>query len=324
MSRRPAASVIIATLDRPALLAACLDSLDEHGGNLDREVIVVDQSRADATEAVCRGRPGVRYARSERLGISHNRNLGARMGNAPWIVFADDDGRCAPGWGAATEGWIRGDGSPDLVVGRVLCQVSGRPLAAAAGPESFLLDGERYWAANGASLAIRRSLFERLGGLDERLGAGTRWGAGEDHDLVLRALAVGAKAIYDPQVVVLHPPPASRADRSARRKQFLYSVGSGAMYRKSLPGPLGPALAPRARRIFLGPPFDYVRDGFRGVPGASTHLVMLAGRWMGLVAFPGPGGRAAAPAPPAVPDAESDVGLVRALARLLPWPARPR
>jgi hypothetical protein len=56
----------------------------------------------------------------------------------------------------------------------------------------------------GASLAIRRSTFEKLHGFDEQLGAGTALAAGEDTDMAIRALISGDAVHETPAAVVTH------------------------------------------------------------------------------------------------------------------------
>jgi GT2 family glycosyltransferase len=67
------------------------------------------------------------------------------------------------------------------------------------------------FAVTGALLAMRRSLFESVGGFDERY----RWGY-EDVDLCLKAWAAGARVRYEPAVHGLHHESATLAP--VRRK----------------------------------------------------------------------------------------------------------
>jgi len=55
---------------------------------------------------------------------------------------------------------------------------------------------------------LRRALVEGVGPFDERLGLGpdSTWASGEEIDYLVRALELGARIEYDPDVVVLHEP----------------------------------------------------------------------------------------------------------------------
>jgi GT2 family glycosyltransferase len=68
-------------------------------------------------------------------------------------------------------------------------------------------------------------LLLRVGGFDERLGAGSPGGSGEDMDLLYRLLRAGARIRYEPQAVIYHerqPRDRRLASRSA------YGRGIGA------------------------------------------------------------------------------------------------
>jgi GT2 family glycosyltransferase len=67
----------------------------------------------------------------------------------------------------------------------------------------------------GANMAFRREVFERLGGFDERLGAGAA-GCSEDSEMWYRVLAAGHSCRYEPAAVVRHQ---HRADLDGVRRQ---------------------------------------------------------------------------------------------------------
>jgi glycosyltransferase involved in cell wall biosynthesis len=90
---RFAYSAVIATLDRPALLSAALDSLIQQTRPPSR-IIVVDASGKDETEAVVdrlRDRAPILYLRSPTQSAAQQRNLGAASVSTPFIAFIDDD-----------------------------------------------------------------------------------------------------------------------------------------------------------------------------------------------------------------------------------------
>jgi hypothetical protein len=67
---------------------------------------------------------------------------------------------------------------------------------------------ETLWnRANSHTIFLRRNVVERVGPFDEALGlgSGTPWHSGEEIELLVRALRLGARIEYDPELVVLHP-----------------------------------------------------------------------------------------------------------------------
>lgn len=226
-------TVAIATLDRPHGLARCLDALDA-GSRLPAEIVVVDQSAGDETERlVTRGRRAVvpvHYIRQPRRGLSASRNSGIAVAAEPLVAMTDDD--CVPG-----EGWVAALAAGFLGTGA--SAVSGRVLP--YGPEapgtyavSSRLSTERacfesksppWLAGSGGNFAVRRDVWARLGGFDERLGAGSPGQAAEDMDFIYRMLAAGERVLYEPDAVIFH----ERQDfarRTASRWTYGYGIGA--------------------------------------------------------------------------------------------------
>lgn len=220
-------TVAVATLDRPQGLARCLEALAA-GTVLPAEVIVVDQGREPAPAPEL-GLP-VRYLRQERRGLAASRNLALAEARQPVLAVTDDDCVPDPGWVAALE---RALGSPDLdaVTGPVLplgpeqpglYAVSSRTSAA---PADFAGRALPWLVGTGGNFAARRDRLLGAGGFDERLGAGSPGGAGEDMDILYRLLRAGARIRYEPRAVVFHerqPRDRRLASRSA------YGRGIGA------------------------------------------------------------------------------------------------
>jgi len=275
-------SVVVATLDRPEALRRALDSLAPQLKERAAEIVVVDQSAGDETAAVCSAR-ATTYVRAERRGISRNRNLGAARAGGRWLFFLDDDAWVEPGWADAVWRAIRDDGSD--FVGCLILDDRGRPIVADQGAEPCVLDPTTVWRCGGAALLVRAGRFAENGGFDARFGAGARWGCAEETDLVLRILARGGVARFDPAIVVRHPAVTVPAAGGARRA-FRYGLGHGALLRKHLPGPQGEALAPSARRLLLDPLWQLTRGGASAGSRAALAAA-FCGRWIGLFAFGG-------------------------------------
>ena len=92
-NNRFAYSVVIATLDRPNLLSAALDSLIRQT-TPPSKIIVVDASPKDQTKAVVdrlRDRAAMLYLHSPIQSAAQQRNLGAESVTTPFLAFIDDD-----------------------------------------------------------------------------------------------------------------------------------------------------------------------------------------------------------------------------------------
>jgi glycosyltransferase involved in cell wall biosynthesis len=158
------------------------------------EVVVVDNGSSDATAATALAL-GARVVHEPRPSRPGARNAGVRATASTKLAFLDADCVAEPGWLAALDRAL--DEHP-IVAGRVVVE------GAATKAERFdsgwrLRQGDTTaegWAAS-CNLAIRRELFDGLGGFDESFAH-----AGEDVDLCLRA----GDLAYCAEAVVRHAP----------------------------------------------------------------------------------------------------------------------
>lgn len=229
-------SVAISTRDRPEALARCLDALAT--GNLPpREIVVVDQSRTAATRTVVEERRAVglpiRWISQEPRGLGTSQNAAVRAATGAVVAVTDDDCVPDPGWLATIARIFAEPDAPDVLAGRVLpLPPEGDRLY----PVSSRLSTKRrdfqdravpWHLGSGNNFALRRTWFLRIGGCDERLGPGSAARGGVDMDLFYRLLRAGARARYEPDVLVFHERQ-TLAERAGRRP--MYGRGMGACF----------------------------------------------------------------------------------------------
>ena len=205
------------------------------------ELIVVDQGDVpDAAVAAMGIADGCRVVHlpSTTRGLSRARNIGLRAASHPIVVLMDDDMLVEDGWLAPLVDAVAG--SPGTVAtGRVLAAPPED--GAAPVPPAALVEHTEATVARGpqprdvmpgANVAVHRAEVLALGGYDERLGAGTRFGAADDNDMGHRLLRAGAEIRHEPRSVVLHR--AWRARPELRRLRWAYGRGKGGFYAKHL------------------------------------------------------------------------------------------
>jgi len=183
----------------PATLAAATAQADE--------VIVVDNGSSDATAQVA-ARHGATVVDEPRPSRARARNAGAAATGADRLVFLDADCVPRPGWLEALERCL--DQGADLAGGRVEVSTTAQPTTAERFDRAWRFRQQETitqagWSVT-ANLAVRRELFDRIGGLDVAYRH-----VGEDVDFCLRARAAGARLAYCPGAVVGHA-----AERHAR------------------------------------------------------------------------------------------------------------
>lgn len=227
------AVIVCTTCERAVTLEACLERLERQQAR-PGQIIIVDNSADGRARSVCQGRP-LTYVHEPRRGLSIARNAGLAAATRELVAFTDDDVEVAQSWTAEI---VRGFADPrvDAVTGLVLparletpaqwaFEVELGGFTARYAPlvfDSGFLDetrtmGPQVWRIGaGANMAFRRELFARLGGFDERLGAGAS-GCSEDSEYWYRVLAAGGLCLYEPRAVVFHH---HRADWRALRAQY--------------------------------------------------------------------------------------------------------
>jgi GT2 family glycosyltransferase len=233
-------SVLICTRDRSAMLAECLDAV-LGCSPAPAEVVVVDQSRDDATRTAVARRQGgvvpVRYVRGVGTGLSRARNQGIPECAASVIACTDDDCRVEPGWVGALSEPIR-SGRAEAVVGRTLPEKGSGGTAetfAVFAPREVPVFTRRthpWRVGGGGNFAAARDALRRAGPYDERFGPGALLESAEDMDMTQRLLRSGERFVYNPQAIVSH-----RSWRSADQNLRLsraYGIGAGAFFAKQV------------------------------------------------------------------------------------------
>jgi glucosyl-dolichyl phosphate glucuronosyltransferase len=305
-------SIVVATRDRQRLLARTLQALTALRWPHDRlEIIIVDNGSVDGTQAVVKraagrtGAPPVQYCCVERPGKSYAVNEGLRRSSGDLIALTDDDAQPEPGWLESLASAFDDTGA-DFVAGRmrpVWEIVPPRWISPAVhGAIAISDNGDRRVAIVhggnegivpiGANMAIRRQVFEKLGGL--RVDLGKLEGSlrtGEDHELFLRMLQAGCRGTYEPTAVVHHWVPATRLTRHYFRRWFYQNGRDVARLERAFPSGIPRVLGvPR----FLGRQavidvwsvaFDTMKGDQAGRFRAGTRLAWFAGHvrevWFG-------------------------------------------
>ncbi|MFC7539108.1 glycosyltransferase family 2 protein [Siccirubricoccus deserti] len=127
------------------------------------------------------------------------------------------------------------------------------------------------------NLFLRRQTALALGGFDEALGPGTPFGSAEGNDLVLRALAAGHAARYEPAQRIIHPD--KRLTPVAVERAALYGRGLGHVMRRHA-APAGVWLP-----FVIRPIGGVLLNALRGRGLASRYfLASLHGRLTGYFA----------------------------------------
>ncbi len=227
---RPEMSVIIPTFNRHASLRRTLASLQRQTlSSALFEIIVVDDGSSDDTGLMAREFPGIIFLQQEHLGPAAARNQGAARAQADLLVFIDDDCTAPPDWLEKIRHHFR---NPDhfLVGGK---SINALPQRFWSQVHQCIID---FWqresnTAQGSdlfltsnNLAIRKAVFERMEGFDQRFVAA----GAEDRNLTRAVRAAGYPVDYCQDLVIHHHHDLTL--RKFARQQSHYGQGSYILY----------------------------------------------------------------------------------------------
>jgi GT2 family glycosyltransferase len=218
MVERPRVSVIIVNWNGAEHLRVCLPSLASQTFE-SLEIIVVDNRSLDDSAEVASGY-GVRWLLLEKnLGLAPALNRGAAIAVGDLLLFVNNDMRFDPGFVAALveplerdhdvfaadgmqynwDGTVR-----EHLAARLTTFPSRRDSCTELVPGLHFYQQEKtekspVFMASAACMMVRRTLFEKIGGFDDRLPLGY-----EDAEICWRAWVHGWKTLYVPRAVCWH------------------------------------------------------------------------------------------------------------------------
>jgi GT2 family glycosyltransferase len=212
----PTVSVVVPVFNQFRFTCHCLAALQRQCSDHPFEVIVVDDCSTDETSARLPAFENLKLVRNhENLGFVRSCNAGAAEARGDYLVFLNNDTQVQPAWlDALIETFaIRPNAG---IVGSRLLFPDGRQQEAGGivfgdgsswnyghlddpyKPEYSYVRETDY--VSGASLAIRRDLFEQLGGFDAHFVPAYY----EDADLAFRVRAAGFGVYYQPLSHAVH------------------------------------------------------------------------------------------------------------------------
>jgi GT2 family glycosyltransferase len=248
-------SVILPSHNGARTIGGQLEALARQQWSGEWELVFVDNRSTDGTRALVEGYrdrlPSLSViSAGEKSGISYALNRGVEAARGTSVVICNDDDEVAPGWLAAMGDALR---EHEVVAGSLeqerlnqdwMIGVRGRPQSDGL-PEWGLLPYFPF--AFGATIGVRRSLHDAIGGFDEDLAL-----AAEDMDYCWRLQLAGAEIRFVPEAVTHYR---MRSDlRGLWGQAYNYGVGNVLVYKKHRALGLAPAPHPwrRGLRAWLG------------------------------------------------------------------------
>ena len=233
-----AVSIIVPVFNQWSFTRACLNSILEvcPGDRVAFELILADDGSSDETAGAAEQYPGLRVVRTPRnMGFLRNCNNAARYAWGQYILLLNNDTIALPGWLSSLYRTLERD--PDAVIaGSKLLYPDGNIQEAGAVLFSdgtahnvgrgyprdtpvFNIERETDYIS-GASVLVRKSFWDRVGGFDERYQNAYC----EDSDLAMTARSRGMRVVYQPASEVVHFEHGSYADQAPSHNRDLQNA----------------------------------------------------------------------------------------------------
>ncbi|MGA9007263.1 MAG: glycosyltransferase [Xanthobacteraceae bacterium] len=242
-------SLIICTKNRAQQLKRCLEYVD--GASKPKrlvEIVIVDNNSSDETKSVVeehqkKSRFATKYIKCEKAGLGSARNSGVHGSVGEWLIFTDDDCYIEEEFfinffrsitetnlhlpSPSTENVLYGSGQilpydteDDSRVSALTIEKVSIVL-----PFTVISPG----TVQGANMFFHRSIFEKIGGFNERMGAGTPFPC-EDIEMAARASLAGYFGAQVPDFKVVHHHKRKTSSFAAVSLIEGYDYGRGAYY----------------------------------------------------------------------------------------------
>ena len=208
----PQFSLVLCTINRKEEVDKFLQSLARQTIR-GFEVIIVDQNKdglLDDTIANWRNSLIIEHVKVDFKGLSKARNFGIKYIKGGLTAFPDDDCEYQPSTLEKAEIFLRQNPKASIVVGKQISKICDTN-------DSLLTQDKEIKCSLDIfkSKAISFTIFARSNDItqlgpaffDERLGvgAGTKWGSGEETDFLIRAHKLGLTIFKQPAIEIFHP-----------------------------------------------------------------------------------------------------------------------
>jgi len=217
-------SVILLTRNTCQQTREAIESVLSSSGAISKEIRVIDNGSTDETSSVLPAvYPEIHYKKMERnLGFARGVNIAAREAGGDFFLLLNSDARLAadtlqlavewmradPGCGVAGAQLLHADGKKQNSIANfpsLATELLNKFLLRALWPKRFPGKEREYGepmeveSVIGAFFLVRREVWEKLGGMDERFFFFL-----EETDFCLRARQAGFATVHLPQVRVWH------------------------------------------------------------------------------------------------------------------------
>ena len=225
-------SIIIPTLGRTTEVGCLLNSISKQT-NRSFEVIIVDQNQDNRLDPIVQHYSAdfpILHLKVDFRGAARARNYGFQYATGKVLNFADDDSTMCPNTLSVIEHSFKKINA-DALFGPITDPINGNPIMHFIHRNALVKKSNIYRTCIECNMFIKKTVFDKEGGFDDRLGVGTHFGAEEGGDLFLRLLYHDYKLYYLNKVLFHHP---EKKEYNDFRRARSYAIGYGGFVRKHL------------------------------------------------------------------------------------------
>lgn len=221
-------SLIMPTLGRKLELELFLEALESLVVNeFTVELIIIDQNKPGYLDDIIGKYIDSQsftliHHRSNKLGLSYNRNIGLKIATGDVYAFPDDDCIYFSNTLQCVYNYFIENHNIGMVIGRIFDRVNQINIIKNWPKIPKKISSYNYYLySSSITIFVRKNnlLF------DELLGVGAEYGSCEDPDYIYSYIKEGNKIAYDPSIEVWHPIPDNNA--IANSKVYQYARGFG-------------------------------------------------------------------------------------------------
>ncbi len=215
--KNPKVSILIPAYNQQKYTMACIESIIQNTEGITYEIIVMDDKSPDhEAQEIESHLKNVKFiVNGVNYGFLRNCNKGAKFTIGEYILFLNNDTNVQPGWLSSLVELIESADDIGMVGSRLVYPTGEQQEAGgivwndASGWNFGRLDDPNKPEYNyvkesdyltGAAMMIRTSLWEEIGGFDERYVPAYY----EDSDLAFEVRNHGYRAMYQPKSIVIH------------------------------------------------------------------------------------------------------------------------
>lgn len=216
LAEQPRVTVVIPTFNHSDDVVRCVESIAASGDRTPFNIVVVDDSSASGEVDVMRAIPGIRVlSLPSNVGFSGACTAGIEASDTEFLLLLNNDTEVLPGWldsmvatmdsrqnvGVVGSMILRADFRLQEAGAIMWSDGCGTHYGSGSSPtEGFVRYGREVDYCSGASLLVRRTVWDQVGGFDPALEPAYY----EDTDLCFAVREAGYAVWYEPSSRVLH------------------------------------------------------------------------------------------------------------------------